>query len=448
MKKHLLFRMIAVTAALLFILAASGCEELPALTAGQTGGVSDVTQAPFDTAAPEAGETPAQGGVTPMETPADNALTEADGVTIAEKTVLYPEDATEENAQFRLDYALPVFGDAFPANAAMNEQISLYEEELLERVSAERLPYADAAGGGTIPYTRVECRAEQAGPYVNVYLYEFTSFGEGEEMLPRILVLGPDGARESFASVTGIYDVEAVAAQQVFNLIDANRSAYFGDITLDDIPNALDLYAGFFVTEDGYGLVAAPGTLAPEGDGMLVFLVDRSAFYPDVVGTVISAEEYEAIRGPLDTLVSACGMDYAGFDSSAPGAFIATAFMTLTLTTGAEGALYVPVSKADYEETYLWYFSGALPTDFAQAGDGTYFDGAAGNYMLPVHPHGIWSFRIDEAVRTDTGLVLYGMILYGVPGTADSGELCAATVTLTASGESPIGFRFAGVEMR
>ncbi len=438
---------IALILALLFAAFAAGCEGMVSASpsATQTGaGTTSPSEATPGAGDPSSTEPPQ--GVTPGESPAENALTEADGVNFVAKTVLYPEDATEETAQFRLDYVLPVFSDAFPAFEAMNEQVTLYEEELLERVSAERLPYADTAEGGALPYTHVECRAERSGGYIDLYLYEFTSFGGDEELLPRILVLGPDGSRESLASATGIYNVEAVAAQQVFNLIDANRSAYYGDITLDDIPAALDLYAGFFVTDDGYGLVAAPGTLAPESDGMLVFLVDRSAFYPDVVGTVLSAEEYEAIRGPLDRLISACGMDYSGFDSSAPHAFIATSFMTMLLTEGTEDALYVPIERSVYEQTYSWYFSAPIAADFPDGGDGTYLDGET--YMLPVHPHGTWSLRIDEAVRTDTGVALYGMILYGVPGTSDAGELCAATVVLTKSSNSPMGYTFGSVELR
>lgn len=443
MKKYS-HQLIALIFALIFAFVLSGCGETvsPYRTAENAAtadpGATESPDIPVATMTP--------GGVTPADSPAENDLTEADGVTLENKTVFYPEDATEETAQFRLDYTLPVFGDAFPAFEEMNEQVTLYEEELLERVSTERLPYADTAEGGTLPYTRVECRVEGAGDYVNIYLYEYTSFGGDEELLPRILVLGPDGSRESLASVTGIYDVESVAAQQVFNLIDANRSAYYGDITLDDIPAALDLYTGFFVTADGYGLVVAPGVLSPESDGMLVFFIDHTAFYPDVVGTLLSAEEYEAIRGPLDKLIAACGIDYTGFDSSAPPAFIATSFMTLMLTDGTEDMLYVPIERSVYEQTYSWYFLSSFPADFADAGDGTYLDGE--NYMLPVHPQGVWSFRIDDAVRTDTGVTLYGMILYGVPGTSDAGELSAATVVLTSNETSPMGYVFSSVEFR
>lgn len=445
--KRYAYKRIAAPLALLFALFAvfaSGCGSLSSLPGAQT-------QIP-GTADPNAAQTPDELtptpplGVTPEGGDMEVLLTEADGVAFVQKTVLYPEDATEANAQFRLEYALPAFGEAFPAAAAMNEQVALYEDELLERVRAERLPYADTAAGGALPYTRVECRIERAGGYINIYLHEFTSFCGEEEALPRILVIGPDGARASLASATGVYDVEPLAAQQVFNLIDANRGAYFGDITLEDIPAALDLYAGFFVTGEGYGLAIAPGTLAPEEEGMLVFLIDRAAFYPEAVGSVLLAAEYEALRAPLDALVSACAMDYAGFDASAPNAFVTTSFLTLLLTQGTEDALYAPVPRAQYEEAYASYFSAPLPANWAEAGDGTWLDGES--YMLPVYAHGTWSLRIDQAVRTQTGLVLYGMILYGVPGTASAGELTAATVTLTASGVSPAGYIFESVELR
>ncbi len=445
--KRSFYKSIAAPLALLlalFAALASGCGSLSSLPPAQT-------QAP-GTAGIQATQTPdapvptPATGITPEGGEATVPLTEADGVTFVQKTVLYPEDSTEANAQFRLEYALPAFGEAFPAAAAMNEQVALYEDELLERVRAERLPYADTAAGGALPYTRVECRAERVGDSINIYLHEFTSFGGAEEALPRILVLGPDGTRASLASATGVYDVEPLAAQQVFNLIDANRSAYYGDITLEDIPAALDLYAGFFVTGEGYGLAVAPGTLAPEEEGMLVFLIDRAAFYPQSVGGVLSAAEYEALRVPLDALISACSMDYTGFTSSAPNAFVTTSFLTLLLTRGTEDALYVPVARAQYESAFASYFSGALPADWAEAGDGTWLD--ADHYMLPVYAHGTWSLRIDQAVRTQTGLVLYGMILYGVPGTASAGELTAATVTLTASSASPAGYVFEAVELR
>lgn len=446
MKKQV-YKIFIALIALLFTFSVYGCDELPAASPGRTEAGAG-SPAPTGGAPAVTGTAPQQGGVLPEASSGGDSLTEADGVGFVEKTVLYPEDATEENAQFKLSYTLPVFSDAFPAFEEMNRNVAVYEEELLERVGAERLPYADGAEGSQAPYTRVECRAERSGSYVNIYLYEFTSFGGDEELLPRILVLGPAGERESLASVTGVYEIESLAAQQVFNLIDANRNAYFGDVTLDDIPLALDLYAGFFVTDEGYGLVSPPGTLAPESDGMLVFLIERAVFYPAVVGNVISLEEFEALRGPLDTLICACRMDYAGFDSSAPPPFIATSFMTLMLTEGTEDALYVPVERSVYEETYAWYFSTPLSADFSGAGegDGTFLKD--GDYMLPVYPHEACSLRIDEAVRTEGGLVLYGMILYGVPGTSDAGELCAAAVTLKAAPDSPMGYRFESVELR
>lgn len=434
-------RLIAALTALLFTALAAGCAGLAfPLPGGNTN--APETPPAAQTPGPASPETPSG----PEGDASQEFLTEASGVTILEKTVLYPEDAAEAEADFRLDYALPAFDERFPAAAAMNEQVALYEDELLERVREERLPFADAAAGGAQAHTRVECRVARAGGYVNVYLYEYTSFGGAQEALPRILVLGPDGARASLASATGVYDVEPLAAQQVFNLIDANRSAYFGDLTLDDIPIALDLYAGFFVTDEGYGLAAAPGTLAPEEEGILVFLIDREAFYPQVVGNVLSIEEYEAVRGPLDALAAACAQDYAGFSDSSPGAFAATAFLTRLMTTGAEEGPFVSIPQAEYERAYETYFSGPFPADFAEAGDGTFLEG--GHYMLPVHPRSPWALRIDRAVRTEAGLILYGMIFYGVPGTSAAGELAAATVTLIKNGASPTGYRFESLELR
>lgn len=379
---------------------------------------------------------------------AAEASVSVDGVSVNERTVYYPDGADEANAQFRLVYALPVFDDTLALHAAFNAEVSLYEEELLERISSERLPYADAADG-FVPYTRVTCSVEECRGFINVYLYEYTSFdaAEGEELLPRILVLSPDGERASLYSASGCYDAEAVAAQQVFNLIDANRAAYYGDITLDDITSAIDLYSGFFMTEDGYALVAAPGTLAPEDEAESTFFIDRSAFYPATVGDVISSAEYEALSAPLGLLAAACGLDYSGFSNGAPNAFTATTFMTLLLTTGHEDGLYSPVDTAEYEAAYLSYFS-VLPSDLTASdlNDGTFEDN--GCYMLPVYPHSYWSLRVDDAVRTQTGLVLYGMILYGIPGTSDAGELCAVTVTVESFASSPMGYRFTDVEIR
>lgn len=414
-----------------------------ACSASDAGTTPEASAAPADAAA-----SPSDDAAAPSPSPAESADITLRGVSATERTVYYPDGATEADAQFRLTYVLPAFeGEGEPC-AACNEAVSLYEEELLERVSAERLPYADAADG-FVPYTRVTCRVEECRGFINVFLYEYTSFdaAEGEELLPRILVLSPEGERASLYSATGCYDADAVAAQQVFNLIDANRAAYYGDITLDDIPASLDLYSGFFVTNDGFALVSPPGTLAPEAEDESTFFIDKEAFYPAVAGDVITFAEYEALSAPLGLAAAACGLDYAGFTNGAPNAYTASSFMTLLLTSGDEDMLYLPVSKAEYEAEFAKYFS-VLPADVADTdvNDGTFLDGE--NYMLPVYAHPYWAVRIDDSVRTGTGLVLYGMILYGTPGTSDAGELCAVTVTLEGDASVPAGYRFQSVELR
>lgn len=44
-------------------------------------------------------------------------------------------------------------------------------------------------------------------------------------------------------------------------------------------------------------------------------------------------------------------------------------------------------------------------------------------------------------------LVLYGMLLYGIPGTEEAGELTALVLTLMVDSNAPLGFRFVSVEL-
>ena len=54
---------------------------------------------------------------------------------------------------------------------------------------------------------------------------------------------------------------------------------------------------------------------------------------------------------------------------------------------------------------------------------------------------------MDEAVRTEKTLVIYGMLLYGIPGTEEAGELAALVLTLTIDAAAPLGFRFLSAEL-
>ena len=97
-----------------------------------------------------------------------------------------------------------------------------------------------------------------------------------------------------------------------------------------------------------------------------------------------------------------------------------------------------PASFADY-------FTGIFPADLAEWGDGTLLQDGA--YRVPVRPRAAYALRVDEAVRTEKTLVIYGMLLYGIPGTEEAGELAALVLTLTIDAAAPLGFRFLSAEL-
>lgn len=397
---------------------------------------SAATALPIETAA----QTPAATAV-PESAPTAG---EAQALAYDTVTVYYPEGADASNAEYTLEYVLPVFGAGYDACKEMNASVSAYEDGLLERVASDRLPYSDGADGGA--YTRVSCNVETADEYTVVIFSEEYSFGADVETMTRALVLGIDGSAESFASVTDIFEPDALAAQQVFNLIDADRGSYYGDVTLEDVSSALDLYERFYVTETGYAFLVSPGVLAPEESGELTFTVPRQAFYPDVVGEALTVEQYESLRPVLNDLTAACSMEYAGFDGGSPDAFISSAFMTRRLTTGLEDALYIEIAPNEYASLFASLFAGTLPEISDDAGDGT-FVSDSGAYMIPVYTHEKWSMRIDDGALDGDSLTLSGMALSGEAGTGDASELCPITVTFTASADSPFGYRIASVEL-
>ena len=64
-----------------------------------------------------------------------------------------------------------------------------------------------------------------------------------------------------------------------------------------------------------------------------------------------------------------------------------------------------------------------------------------------MHPRAAYALRVDEAVRTKDSLIVYGMLLYGLPGTEGAGELAALVLTLAPADTAPLGFRFVSAEL-
>ena len=260
-----------------------------------------------------------------------------------------------------------------------------------------------------------------------------------------MLVLDAAGSEQSFAAVSGQYEPDALVAQQIYNAIDLDPDAYFGDVTPEDVRLALDLMNGFAVTQTGYDVFIPAGVLAPEAAGTLTFSIPRAALYPDCVGEAISVSEYETLLPAFEAIAAACAPNYEGFSDGSPSAYAASAFLTHMLTTGNEGTAWLDVPAESYEASFAEYFSGAFPTDIPEWGDGTIL--LDGVYRVPVHPRAAYALRVDEAVRTRDSLVVYGMLLYGLPGTEEAGELAALVLTLAPADTAPLGFRFVSAEL-
>lgn len=261
------------------------------------------------------------------------------------------------------------------------------------------------------------------------------------------MVLDAFGERLSLASAAMVYEAEPLAAQQIFNMIEASPSAAaYGDVTVDTIALAIDIYSGFFAAEQGYGVIIPAGTIAAEEQGALSFIIPKDAFYPECVGETITAAEYERLRGPLNDLAAACALDYSDFDSSSPAPYVASTFMTRLLTRGTEDTRSVAVNREEYERAYYSYFASAVPESVYSDGDGTYAEG--GSVMLPVYPHADYVFRIDDAAEEGDNVTVYGMICSGTPGTAEAYELTYASALLTRDNSAACGFVLVNMQLR
>lgn len=372
-------------------------------------------------------------------------LGEADGVTYSEERVFYPEGADEASALFTLEYTLPVFGGGFIGADNANAEVAEYKDELLTRAAEEYLPYADGEGAA---YARVISRVTRADGLTNIFLSETAVFGDADaDTKLGAMVLDAFGERLSLAFAAMVYEAEPLAAQQIFNMIEASPSAAtYGDVTVDTIALAIDIYSGFFAAEQGYGVIIPAGTIAAEEQGALSFIIPKDAFYPECVGETITAAEYERLRGPLNDLAAACALDYSDFDSSSPAPYVASAFMTRLLTRGTEDICSVAVNREEYERAYYSYFASAVPESVYSDGDGTYAEG--GSVMLPVYPHADYVFRIDDAAAEGDNITVYGMICSGTPGTAEAYELTYASALLTRDNSAACGFVLVNMQLR
>ncbi|MEA5059726.1 MAG: hypothetical protein VB049_06780 [Candidatus Pelethousia sp.] len=295
-------------------------------------------------------------------------------------TVYYPEGTDEATATYQITYTLPTFAAKGPGGEAMDAALTAWLDELFERVETERLPLADRAEGETLPTTEVTYELRDAhtplGDFTNVFLYEKSWFetSNAPEILLSILVFDADGMECNLASISGAYDPEPIAAQQVWNIIGRDPASYYGDLELEDISASLDLYNGFAVADEGYTLYVQSGILsANENDGApLEFSFGRNAMYPDFVGEYISAEDYEALLPQFFAVATYCGPSFGN-----------------------------------------WRVGETLPLDETYA----------------------YGLKLDEARLDGQELVLTGLLIKGLPGDADAMAAAKAELRLAPSGE-------------
>ncbi len=372
-------------------------------------------------------------------------MREDEGCSYSAETVYFPEDSSDGDALFTLCCTLPTFGSELMCGSNANAAVYEYKDELITRIAEEYLPFVDGeAGKFSVTSTVTRCNE-----YINIFLFESVSFGDfDEEASLHIIVLNENGERLSLASATAVYEAEPLAAQQIFNQIQllGESTSVYGDITVDDISRAIDIYSLFYAATDGFGIVIGAGSIAPEGEGMLTFVIPKSAFYPACVGDIITADEYSRMVQPLNLLAAACALDYSDFDVTNPSPYILSSFMTRIITLGTEQTAFVAIARDEYERIYYSYFASPVPEGIYTDGDGTYSENES--VILPVYPHADYIFRIDDAVSSGDEITFYGMICFGTPGTADAHELTAASATVVRDEDSACGFTFTSLRLR
>ncbi len=406
---------------------------LPLLLAGGcTNGTAVVTPAPL----------PVEGSAAPVQTNAPDAtIPPVQGEVwaafeVRQETLYYPEGSSEADAEYVLDSSFPYFTSGEEAAARMNEAVELYRAELSERVTEERLPFADRGEGEEAPSTVVTFEAELAGGYLNVRFYEEANYGQSAEHALYALVLDRSGEETSLAAVTGVFDPSALAAQQVLNRIAQDETMYFGDVTAATAGMALDLFNGFSITDTGYVLYAAEGTLAKPELGILSFPVEKSAFYPDFVGETVPAERFDALQNGVNLLARACAADYTSFSGGSPDALCASGFLSGLLYEQGVSAM----ERQAYESLFASYFTGVFPSNLAAEGDGTALEGDT--YTIAPAPMATYLVELADARAENGMLILAGSLIYGVPGSSDAAVLAPVEIVLTEAADAPMGYKF------
>lgn len=403
---------------------------------------------------PNAGEVsiiPTRPFVTPMPENSQSMLNSPENISFTSTKLVFPEDADESDADYILDYSFPVFGSSYKACDNINATLEMYRDELIQRVSLERVPLADAAEGEMTPYTRVVCDVSISSGCINaVFFEEYAYVAERTGHIVTSVVMDMGGNERSLGYVLGEYMPDALVAQQVLNAISLSPDEYYEDLDLDGVAWSLDLYNGFSVLPYGIRLYMPEGSVAAPEKGVMTFDVEWRDLAPYFVGDVVSTDTFKLIKTAANDLAAACAASFSGFEGGMPDSYIATEFMISTLLRMEYGraAGSLEVSESRFNELFEGYFGCAFPGLYPTADEGRIrFENGSCKITAPVELNR-YGVDLDGAELADDGtLVFTGALMYGFPGDADSSFAAGIKITLTPNEDAPMGYVFTAVSV-
>lgn len=418
MKKRIRF----AAAALLAAFALSACDALPGGTPG-----------PGPTGAPDVNITP--------DVSATPVISEDGTYALVQNTVYFPEGANAGDAKFVLTYTLPGFlaQDVFSAGA--NASVELYLAELQDLVREEYLEAAQQKEGQSS--LTITAAVDAARGYTNLFLYSLLTLGDTQEEQFRTLVLDAQGVEAGLAAVADVYDTNAWA-QLVLNRMAQERDKYFGDLALEDIAQRMDLYNGYYVTDTGYALYFAPGSIAAAVEGPIYLEFSAQELYPAFVKEAMEPDAYAQLLPVLTRLANVVAVEFESFDG-VPSSRIATLYLTYAVNSGAGGDAVaqdgdiLSLSHADLLAIYEEAFSGAFPGLDQQVGS-IVLDGDTCQ-VERVQPPTAYRLAFSEAqAGEEGGVTLVGRILFLSQSNMVS-DVAGVTIELTADPAVPAGYR-------
>ena len=256
------------------------------------------------------------------------------------------------------------------------------------------------------------------------------------------------------AARAGTYEIEALTAQLVYNRMDQERDKYFTDLSLSELAALMDLYNGYYVTENGFMLYFAPGSIAPAAEGAILMELSETDFYPAFVGDLLSKEAYVAISPLLDSIGHHAADGFVSF-SGVPSPYIASAFMYETILSmdpapyiEAGDTFIMPYEKL--EEIFSSYFRGDFPGIFGLDG----LMAVEENDTVRITP---WNAQLpsantrvllhDAEEGEEEGLILLtGSLVFHTPGAPEPATVSGVRVGLQLDEAAPAKCRILSFE--